>query len=89
MTIPAPLLEKLATSEDPLPRKLDPDTAKASNEPLVGNGKMDEKKFRYLLNMDGCGTDKLAEGIRAFIGETEKLEKAITDRVRAATAVSK
>ena len=33
---------------------------------------------------DGCGTDKLAEGIRAFVGETEKLEKAITDKVREA-----
>jgi transaldolase len=50
---------------------------------LIGNGMMDEKEFRYRLNMDGCGTDKLAEGIRAFIGETEKLEEAITKKVRA------
>jgi hypothetical protein len=34
------------------------------------------------MNMDGCGNDKLAEGIRAFIGETEKLEKVIADKVR-------
>jgi transaldolase len=47
---------------------------------------MDEKEFRYRLNMDGCGTDKLAEGIRAFIGETEKLEKVITEKVRATVA---
>ena len=88
MTIPAPLLEKLAASEEPLPRQLEPTTAAASGEPLIGNGKMDEKEFRYLLNMDGCGTDKMAEGIRAFIGETEKLEQAITDKVRAASAVA-
>jgi len=83
MTIPAPLLEKLATSQDPLPRKLDPVTAKASSVPLMGDGKMTEKEFRYRLNMDGCGTDKLAEGIRAFIGETEKLEQVIAEKVRA------
>lgn len=86
MTIPAPLLEKLASSEEPLPRQLEPTGAAASGEPLVGGGQMDEKEFRYLLNMDGCGTDKLGEGIRAFIGETEKLEAAITDKVRAASS---
>jgi transaldolase len=86
MTIPAGLLEKLATSQEPLPRKLDLATAEASGVPLIGNGKMNEKEFRYRLNMDGCGTDKLAEGIRAFIGETEKLEKVITEKVRATVA---
>jgi transaldolase len=81
MTIPAPLLEKLAASTDPVPRKLSVETAKASNLPEVGGGMMDEKEFRYRLNMDSAGTEKLAEGIRAFIGETEKLEKVITDKV--------
>ena len=85
MTIPAPLLEKLAASEEPLPRQLEPTVAASTGEPLVGNGKLDEKEFRYLLNMDGCGTDKLAEGLRAFIGETEKLEAALTSKVQAAT----
>ena len=84
MTIPAPLLEKLAASEEPVKCVLEPTAAKASNLPLVGGGKMSEKEFRYALNMDGCGTDKLAEGIRAFIGETEKLEAAITAKVQAA-----
>jgi transaldolase len=88
MTIPAGLLEKLAASHEPLPRKLDLATAKASGVPLIGNGKMNEKEFRYRLNMDGCGTDKLAEGIRAFIGETEKLEKVITEKVRATKAAA-
>jgi transaldolase len=88
MTIPAAFLEKLAASQEPLPRKLDLATAKASGVPLIGNGKMNEKEFRYRLNMDGCGTDKLAEGIRAFIGETEKLEKVITEKVRATKAAA-
>lgn len=87
MTIPAPLLEKLAASEDPVERKLVPEVAKESGAALVADGMMDEKEFRYRLNMDGCGTDKLAEGIRAFIGETEKLEAAITAKVQEAAAV--
>jgi transaldolase len=84
MTIPSPLLEKLASSLDPLPRRLTVESAIASNVPVEGGGLLEEKEFRYLLNQDGCGTDKLAEGIRAFIGETEKLEAVITEKVRAA-----
>lgn len=87
MTIPAPLLEKLENCLDPLPQRLNVETAKDCDETLVCGGMMDEKEFRYLLNMDGCGTDKLAEGIRAFIGETEKLESAITEKVQAMTKV--
>ena len=89
MTIPAPLLEKLAASEETVPRQLEPTSAAKSGEPLVGNGKMDEKEFRFLLNMDGCGNDKLAEGLRAFIGETEKLQAAIEGKVRAAALAAK
>lgn len=84
MTIPAPLLERLNTCFDELPRVLTVEAAKATDEPQIAGGRMDEGTFRYLLNMDGCGTDKLGEGIRAFIGETEKLEKAILEKVRAA-----
>lgn len=82
MTIPAPLLEKLQDCTDLLPQILNEEAAKGCSEELVGNGMMDEQEFRYELNMDGCGTDKLAEGIRAFVGETEKLEKAILDKVQ-------
>jgi len=40
--------------------------------------------YAIFFPKDGCGNDKLAEGIRAFVGETEKLEDAITDKVREA-----
>jgi transaldolase len=86
MTIPATLLEQLAASEEPLVRQLDVETAKTTGMELMGGGMMDEKEFRYRMNMDGCGNDKLAEGIRAFIGETEKLEKVIADKVRSMSA---
>jgi len=88
MTIPAPLLEKLASCEEPLPQKLNVEDAKKSGEPLIGNGRIGEKEFRYLMNMDGAGNDKVAEGIRAFIGETEKLELAITEKVQAFVKIS-
>ena len=52
----------------------------------VGGGRMEEMEFRYLLNMDGCGTDKLAEGLRAFIAETDKLEEVILAKVRAGSS---
>mmetsp|Transcript_9126 Transcript_9126/g.13810 ORF Transcript_9126/g.13810 Transcript_9126/m.13810 type:complete len:374 (+) Transcript_9126:78-1199(+) len=82
MTIPAPLLEKLEASEEDLIRTLDPESAKACDEQEMGNGMLDEQEFRYLLNMDGCGTDKLGEGLRAFIAETDKLEEVIINKVR-------
>ena len=84
MTIPAALLEKLEGCEEELVRALDPETAKACDEEELGNGMLDEKEFRYLLNMDGCGTDKLGEGLRAFIAETDKLEEVIINKVRGA-----
>jgi len=89
MTIPATLLQKLAECNDPLPRVLNTDDAKKTLEPLVGGGNISEKEFRYLFNMDGCGTDKMAEGIRAFISETEKLEIVIAEKVRAVAQKAK
>jgi transaldolase len=86
MTIPPPLLEKLAASNDTLERKLSPENVQPI--PLVANGKMDEKEFRYRLTMDGCGNDKLAEGIRSFVELTEKLDAAIREKVQAAVPSS-
>ena len=82
MTIPAPLLEKLAASTDPLEEKLSLDTV-TPVEAMGASGKLTEKEFRYLLTMDGCGLDKLSEGIRAFVGETEKLEQVLKTKVQA------
>lgn len=91
MTIPAPLLEQLANCNDRIERKLTVSSALELNDmyPIVGEGIMSEKEFRYRFNMDGCGNDKLAEGIRAFIGETEKLETVMTAKVRDALAKQK
>ena len=79
MTIPPPLLELLAGSEEPVPRKLEPSRAAAAcaDAELV----YDESSFRLAMNADLAATTKLAEGINAFIGETAKLQAAIEAKV--------
>jgi transaldolase len=82
MTIPAPLLEKLSNSEEVVPQCLDVESAKDCDEELVGNGMITEAQFRYELLMDQAGEAKLAEGLRAFITETDKLEAVILAKVK-------
>jgi hypothetical protein len=43
---------------------------------------MTEPEFRYRMNRDVCGTEKLAEGLNAFIGETLRLEESVADKVK-------
>jgi len=42
---------------------------------------MMKKKFRWDLGLDPCGTSKLAEGIRRFAEDTDKLEQFISQRL--------
>ena len=35
----------------------------------------DEASFRFALNQDAMATEKLAEGIRAFVADAVKLEQ--------------
>ncbi len=72
LTISPELLSQLAASDAPLSRALDPDSARALDLPAVN---FDEAGFRYALNQDAMATDKLAEGIRSFVFDTEKLEQ--------------
>ena len=58
-------------TEAPLPRELDAAAARALDLPPV---QYDEPAFRLALNQDAMATEKLAEGIRAFIADAEKLE---------------
>jgi transaldolase len=71
LTISPDLLSKLAADETPLPQALDVAAAKAMDIPLVTH---DEASFRFALNEDAMATEKLAEGIRAFVADTHKLE---------------
>ena len=37
----------------------------------------DEASFRYALNADAMATEKLAEGIRAFAADAQKLDALV------------
>ena len=71
LTISPELLSQLAASEAALPRALDAEAAKTMDIPFV---RYDEAAFRFALNEDAMATEKLAEGIRAFVVDTIKLE---------------
>ena len=71
LTISPELLSQLAASKAPLTKALDADAAKAMDLPYV---QYDEAAFRFALNQDAMATEKLAEGIRAFVADTIKLE---------------
>jgi transaldolase len=74
LTISPDLLQKLADSDAPVERKLTID-GDASIEKIA----VDEKSFRFMLNEDAMGTEKLAEGIRAFVVDSKKLKKMIEE----------
>ena len=67
-TISPELLSQLAQTEGPLERKLSP--GRASEQRVT----LDENAFRWGLNEDPMATEKLAEGIRQFARDQEKLE---------------
>ena len=71
LTISPDLLAQLAASEAPLQRALDPAAAQKMDLPAA---RYDEAGFRLALNQDAMATEKLAEGIRAFIADAEKLD---------------
>lgn len=71
LTISPDLLAQLAGNEAPLTKALDAAAAQAMDIPFV---QFDEAGFRFALNEDAMATEKLAEGIRAFVADTLKLE---------------
>jgi transaldolase len=78
LTISPDLLEQLEKSEGPVPRRLSPEGAKASDAQEIH---LDEKTFRWMHNEDAMATEKLAEGIRKFYGDARKLEQYARARV--------
>ena len=71
LTISPELMAQLAASAAPLARTLDAEAARRLELPAV---QYDEAGFRLALNQDAMATEKLAEGIRVFIQDAEKLE---------------
>lgn len=74
LTIAPELLAQLAAQTAPLQRQLDAGQAKQQALQAVH---YDEAGFRFALNEDAMATEKLAEGIRAFVVDAIKLEQLI------------
>jgi len=71
LTISPELLAELQTSSAAVSKKLD---AASAHSETIAPLKLDESSFRLQLNNDAMATEKLAEGIRNFCIDTEKLE---------------
>jgi len=75
LTISPDLLEKLAADNGKLERKLAPGHAGEARVHLT------EAQFRWESNEDAMATEKLAEGIRQFARDQEKLEALLTAKL--------
>lgn len=74
LTISPELLQKLADDKGELARNLTPGSDAEARVVL------DEAAFRWQLNEDAMATEKLAEGIRLFARDQEKLEALLASR---------
>ena len=73
LTISPELLQKLSDDQGSLERQLKPG---ATGEPRLT---LNESQFRWASNEDAMATEKLAEGIRLFARDQEKLERLLAD----------
>ena len=75
LTVSPDLLEKLAADTGKLERKLAPGNTGEARQSLS------ESQFRWASNEDAMATEKLAEGIRQFARDQEKLEALLTAKL--------
>ena len=68
LTISPELLQQLTDDQGPLERKLTPGNPGEARQTFA------EPQFRWAMNEDAMATEKLAEGIRLFARDQEKLE---------------
>ncbi len=74
LTISPELLASLTASNEVIQPALSAEeSGKLDIEPIAAN----ETAFRFMLNEDAMGTEKLAEGIRAFVADSIKLDRII------------
>ena len=72
LTISPELLQQLADDQQSLTRRLSP------GQQAEPQQRLGESQFRWAMNEDAMATEKLAEGIRLFARDQEKLEKVLT-----------
>eukprot|EP00467_Chlorarachnion_reptans_P023711 CAMPEP_0114516244 /NCGR_PEP_ID=MMETSP0109-20121206/17224_1 /TAXON_ID=29199 /ORGANISM="Chlorarachnion reptans, Strain CCCM449" /LENGTH=323 /DNA_ID=CAMNT_0001696619 /DNA_START=49 /DNA_END=1020 /DNA_ORIENTATION=+ len=80
LTIGPKFLKQMKESKETVVQKLNPETAQKCDFDKIT---IDEKKFRFMLNEDAMGTEKLAEGIRKFGVAATTLEDIIKKKLDA------
>ncbi len=83
LTISPALLSELSTSEKDVPLRLDAAAAQQMEIPAL---EMSEPVFRWMLNDDAMATEKLAQGIRSFASDLDRLRTWLGKQLAAATA---
>lgn len=78
LTISPDLLEKLQNDNGTLAAKLSVEAAMDSNQERMD---CSEESFRWHMNEDAMATEKLAQGIRAFNADTNKLRAKIKEMI--------
>jgi transaldolase len=76
LTISPALMQELDSSNETVERRLVDDGTRCERETSLG-----ESAFRWQLNEDAMGTEKLAEGIRNFTADQRKLEILLKARL--------
>jgi transaldolase len=80
LTISPELLAELSGNTGAITQKLDAGNAQSAlSAENITPLKLDESSFRLQLNNDAMATEKLAEGIRNFCVDTEKLEALLAN----------
>lgn len=79
LTIAPKLLEELRNSQDRVEVRLAADKVKAGSEVAQ---QLSEKDFRWMMNENQMATEKLADGIRKFAADTNKLEDIINKKLK-------
>ena len=78
LTIGPSLLDELQDMDAQVERKLD--SAAAANSDIE-KMTFDEKRFRWEMNEDAMATEKLAEGIRKFAADLDKVRKIASQKL--------
>ncbi|MFN3192584.1 MAG: transaldolase [Aureliella sp.] len=82
LTISPNLLSELSDSDVAVPQALNAEEAKNMDIDKIA---MNENVFRWMLNEDAMATEKLAQGIRGFATDLDKLRSYLAQRMEAAT----
>lgn len=79
LTISPELLAELDATDGELAPRLTAEFARSHAPEAMA---VDESTFRFMLNEDAMASDKLAQGIRAFVADARKLDELLQSRNR-------